>query len=88
LEKKIYPSALSRDNGNHGRATNHDPDAFWVSAESRVWNIVMGRVNLDFDNIGWENLECEHVPSLMTDSEYGERNRAYPPASELLTAPC
>jgi hypothetical protein len=76
---------MSGDAYHHGRVTNHDPDAFWSSTGSKVWHIVMSPVNLQFDNIGWEDLECEHASSLMT--EFCQRCRTHPPVSELTKRP-
>jgi hypothetical protein len=76
---------MSGDNYHHDRVTNHDPDAFWASTGSKVWHIVMSPVNLQFDNIGWEDLEWEHASSLMT--LFYQRCRAHPPVSELTKRP-
>jgi hypothetical protein len=45
----------------------------------------MDPVNLNFNNIGWEDLECDHAATLMT--EFCERCRTYPPVSEQTKKP-
>jgi hypothetical protein len=70
---------------NHGRETHHALDRFWTHTGRKIWQQVMGAVHIEFDNIGWEDLEFDHSSTLLT--EFCDRCRLVPPVSEHTKKP-
>ena len=70
---------------NHGRLINHNVDAMWNSTGLYLWNQVMAESGMQFQNIGWEDLEGGNSSFIL--KEFVDSCKARPPIQQRSNEP-
>ena len=58
---------MDNNDPNFGRETGHDPQAFWTSTGHRLWDRVMQQYGMQYNNIGWADMEADNSSVIMSN---------------------